>query len=248
MKNHKLNKIFSYVKGKKNSGISDDLLPRYFDNNYFKDLFKKDLKIILKNRKFKDKIKEVRKELYKIHGVFQVKRQNQKNILLGRLKDAKDLNEIKEISKEILKLHSSTRERLNVYEKVYSSIFKIIGKPESIMDLGCGLNPVFFILIDFKGTCIGYDISSNDVTFLNNYFKGVKRYGVNGKAFVKDVKKFYNYPKSDVCLLLKTLDLFGSNKLKFFNNLIKNINTKYLVVSFSKKTISLKNMNNFRRK
>src|SRR3989344_1469009 len=179
MKNKKLNEIYSYVKGRKNSGVSDELLPKYFDNDYFKDLFRKDL--------------------YKIHGVFQAKRQGKKNILITKLEGASNLNEIKEISKEILKLHSSTRERLNEHKQIYSSIFKITGKPEKIIDLGCGLNPIFLILLGFKGTYLGYDISRIDVDFLNDYFKIAKKFGINGRAFTKDIKDFYDYPKSDVC-------------------------------------------------
>src|SRR3989344_1900332 len=199
MKNKKLNEIYSYVKGRKNSGVSDELLPKYFDNDYFKDLFKKDIKLIIKNRKFREKVKEIRKELYKIHGVFQAKRQGKKNILITKLEGASNLNEIKEISKEILKLHSSTRERLNEHKQIYSSIFKITGKPEKIIDLGCGLNPIFLILLGFKGTYLGYDISRIDVDFLNDYFKIAKKFGINGRAFTKDIKDFYDYPKSDVC-------------------------------------------------
>lgn len=250
--NNKSQKLIERIKGKKNKGVNNKYVLRlteeYFDNDYFKDLFKKDIKLILKNKKFNETVKKIRKELYKVYGVFQVKRQNKKNILLDKLKNTKNLNEVKEISKEILKLHSSTRERLNEYEKIYSSIFKITGKPKSIIDLGCGLNPVFSILMDFKGNYFGYDISSNDADFLNDYFKSVKGYGINGKAFATDIKKINKYPKSDVYFLLKTIDLFGRNKKKIFNDIINKANAKFIVVSFSKKTISMKDMKNFRRK
>lgn len=247
MKKNRSQKLISQIKGKKNLGVSDDyvleILSKYKEID---SLLEKDFEQIKRNKIFKEIVKEIRKELHRIYGVYQVKKQWKKDELLNKLKLAKNLSEVKNISREILKLHSSSRERLNYYRAIYSRIFKII-KPNKIIDLACGLNPCSLILSDFKGDLFCYDISKNDVKFLNEYFKIVKKYDINGKALLKDIRKEFNFERADVCFLFKFLDIL-ENKKEFFNNLIKNLKCKYLVVSFSKKTISLKKMKITERK
>ncbi len=250
MKNEKIQKIISKIKGKRNIGIDDkyvfEILEKYLKDPKIKELFEKPEKQILKNKKFKELTKEIRTELYKIHGLYQVKKQSRKYDLLNELQKTKNTSQIREISKEILKFHTSSRERLNDYEKIYSEIFKII-KPKSIIDLASGLNPCSIVLSNFQGSYVAYEISKDDVDFLNKYSKVIKNYGINGKAFVKDITKNFDFEKADVCFLFKFLDLLEKNRKSFVINLIKNLKCRYLVVSFSKKTISLKQMKNIER-
>lgn len=245
----KSQKIISKIKGKKNLGIDDiyvlELLDKYLKDPYFQKLFEKPEKQILKNKRFKLVIKEIRKELYKIHGLYQVKKQYKKEELLKNLKKAKNFHQIKKISIEILKQHTSSRERLNDYKKIYLEISKL--KPKSIIDLASGLNPCSIILSNFQGDYYTYEISKDDVDFLNKYFEIIKKYNINGKAFVKDITKDFNFEKADICFLFKFLDLLKKDRKSFVIKLIKNLNCEYLVVSFSKKTISLRQMKNIER-
>ena len=171
-----INALIKSIKGKKNLGIDDkyviEILDKYLKNQKIKELFEKDEKFIFKNKEFKKLVKEIRKELYKIHGLYQVKKQSKKQELLNKLQKAKNIDEIKEISIEILKQHTSSRERLNNYKKLYSEILKI--KPKSILDLASGLNPCSIVLSNFKGDYYAYEISRDDVQFLNKYFKIIR--------------------------------------------------------------------------
>lgn len=244
-----LKKLISKIKGKKNIGIDDryvlEIIGKYLENPEIKLLFEKEEKQILKNKEFKKLVKEIRKELYKIYGLFQVKKQSEKEELLKDLEKSKNLSQIRKVSENILEQHTSSRERLNNYKGLYSEILKL--KPKSILDLASGLNPCSIILSDFKGDYYAYEISKSDVQLLNKYFKIVQKYSIDGKAFVKDIKKDFNYKKADVCFLFKFLDLLGKNRKLFIFNLLKNLKCRYLVISFSKKTISLKNMKNIER-
>jgi len=63
--------------------------------------------------------------------------------------EALDLHEPKEeeygpIIKELAQTHTSTRERLNHNPDFYEKVFQVTGVPTSILDVGCGLNPVLF--------------------------------------------------------------------------------------------------------
>ncbi len=246
----KLQKIISKIKGKKNLGIDDkyviEILNKYLKNPKIKEIFKKDEKLIFRNKKFKLLVKKIRTDLYKVHGLYQVKNQFKKQELLNNLKKANNIGEIKKISKEILKQHTSSRERLDDYKKIYSEILKIT-KPKIIIDLASGLNPCSIVLSNFKGNYYAYEISKDNVQFLNKYFKIIKNYRINGKAYTKDITKNFDFEKADVCFLFKFLDLLEKKRKPFLINLIKNLKCRYLVISFSKKTISLKNMKNIER-
>ena len=125
----KIKNSISFIKGKKNQGISDEfvfqILNRYLQDKFFKELFEKEEKLILKNKHFKNLVKEIRKELYGFYGLYQSKKGNKKLSLLEDLKSALNLTKVKEISRNILKLHTSSRERLNDYENLYSEILKL---------------------------------------------------------------------------------------------------------------------------
>ena len=74
--------------------------------------------------------KKIRKKLRKCVGRFQVKiNQNERAKLLEE-------NKID----EILQTHSSTKERLEIYGLLIEKIKEI--NPKSILDLGCGINPL----------------------------------------------------------------------------------------------------------
>lgn len=260
-----MDKLIQKIKGKKNLGISDKYVIKILEKNLekeeFKELFAQDYKKIIRNKKFKELVKEIRKELYSVYGVFQVKRQWKKEELLDGLKKAKNLDDIKKISREILKLHSSSRERLNNYELIYETIFRITGSFRKIIDLGCGLNGASLTILgkaltekkekaspkDSNLEYVGYEISESDVNFMNKYFKIVEKYGIKGKIYLNDIMDDLNFKKGDICFLFKFLD-FVKNKKEYFNEFIKSIKCKYLIVSFSKKTISMKKMKETERK
>lgn len=246
--NTNFQKIIKKIKGKKNQGISNEfvfkILENYLQNDFYKQLFQKDEKLILRNKHFKKLVKEIRKDLYKSYGIYQSNKINRMPKLLENLKSTSNLNGIKEISKDILKLHTSSRERLDEYDILYSEIFKL--KPKIIIDLACGLNPCSLILANFKGKCFAYDIGK-EIEYLNLYFNIISKHGISGEAFLQNINLDFKFKKGDMCFLFKYLDLV-KDRVNFLNNLINNLDCKYLIASFSKKTISLKNMNNPERK
>ncbi len=51
------------------------------------------------------------------------------------------MEDVKAACAYLLSRHASTRERLPALEEFYSAIFSITGRPKTILDLACGLNP-----------------------------------------------------------------------------------------------------------
>ena len=237
-----IKKVLDYVqKSKKYKPISKTLIKDEI-KKYFK-INPKALKFIDKEKssKFKDIVKGVRSKLHFVHGSFQ--KEGKKDIYL---KQIYGINDYKNHDK-ILVCNLSTKERLNDYQKLYKVIFKITGKPKSILDLGCGINPVSYPYMGVNGiSYYAYDINEDDCGFLNRYFKLMKDYtGIKGKSFVLDLSKIANIkklPKADVCFMFKFLDVVERKGHKFSEDVIKNLNCKYIVASFSTKTVSGKNM------
>ncbi|RJQ17366.1 hypothetical protein C4573_04915 [Candidatus Woesearchaeota archaeon] len=213
---------------------------------------------LVKKKDIKKIIKETRAELRKVYGVFLQDKYASKDKLLEELvallKAEKSQERKKEIAKtycdKILLLHQSTKERLPHYEEVYSSIFKITKKPKSILDLACGLNPASYFYLHSTPHYFASDLNQDDSDFLNRFFQALK---VNGHAEKKDLLKEQTYQKADVCFLFKALDSLERVKRNVSKELLQNIPSSHIVVSFpkaslsSKKTIRLEKRNWFFR-
>ena len=80
---------------------------------------------------------------------------------------------IKEACTKIMGFHASTRERLAHLENFYQILFAACGKPESILDLACGLNPFALPWMNLPQTMQyhSYDIHSPRIKLINRFFQ-----------------------------------------------------------------------------
>jgi len=197
--------------------------------------------------RYKDKkiLKDIKTELHKIYGSFQTNSRGKREKYLEEFKLAPDNIEL---TKKILLTNSSTKERLENYEEIYRKIFEITGKPISVLDLGCGLNPVSFPFMNLeKVNYYAYDIDNADISLLNDYFFIMKE-KISGKAETinlstiedDEIKKL---PKADICFMFKLVDVLDRKDHKQSEKIISNLNSDWIVVSFSKKTITGRMMN-----
>ncbi len=189
-----------------------------------------------KSKKYKEIVKGVRRELRKVHGLFQRD--------FGRQLDSKQQY------KEILSSHASTRERLIFYSSLYKKIFKITGKPLVILDLGCGLNP---FSIPFMGLrklkYYAYDVNVCEMELVKKYFNLLKSHNFSGVSGILDLLKLKELKKADVCFLWKVTDVLDRGKgHKKSEEVIVKVPAKFVVVSFPTFTVRGKRMNKPRRK
>lgn len=190
-----------------------------------------------KSSNYKQIIKLVRDKLRRSYGLFR-----QEKI------DSDD-------PKVLLKKHSSTKEREETYPHLYSKIFKITGQPKTILDLGCGINPFSLEYMNLKElSYYAYDLSQKEIDILNKYFQTIhaKNHKFHGQAEIFDIMdlhKLKNLPKADLCFLFKMTDILDAGKgHKNTEIALKNIPARFVVISFSTKTMSGKPMNAPRRK
>lgn len=239
-----IKEILNKVKqNKKYSSIADEII-----KNEIANYLKKNPNIKAINKQI---IKDIRKNLHKSYASFQTKKKNKINDYLEELK--KDKNDGK-ITKNLLSITLSTKERLDDYENIYKQIFKITGKPNTILDLGCGFNPFSYPLMNLdKLTYYCYEINKKDIDYLNEYFKIMEQNGLNGTAAIldlKDLRQIFKMPSSDIVFLWKVIDILDKENHKLSEELIKQLikKTRFIVASFATKTLTRKQMNYPNRK
>ena len=91
--------------------------------------------------KAKDADRAARRELHRVAGAFFSREEARRaEKLLSQWPEGGD-----EVLSRILALHASTRERLPLaaMDALYAHLFEITGKPRHVLDLACGLNPIY---------------------------------------------------------------------------------------------------------
>jgi len=213
--------LIKKIKNKKEfSGIPDKMILKILEElklDNFNNLNKKDEKII---------IKQVRNELRKFVGRFKVSSKTENLIKQNKIS-------------EILNLHYSTKERIEFYPKFKLLLKKI--NPNSILDLGCGLNPL--VIANSNVKYYASDIDENNLKLINLFFKKNK---FPGKTFIADIRTERNFPKSDLCLILKVFDIVKMPHHEI-ESLLTSIKTKLFIISFPTVTLSGKPMQKSKR-
>ena len=217
-----MDSIVAEIKAKKElSDIPDDLVKSCLEN------YLKKHKLILSSNKKERKyiLKSIRAELRRYAGQYSLSSNSKRNKLV----------ELKEFT-ELLNHHSSTKERINDYPLLKKIISKI--NPKVIVDLGCGLNP---LAIASKNIVYhAYDIKKEDLEIVSAFFKANN---IEGDVHNKDIRQIDRFPESDLCLILKVLDILGNNKTELAKKLLTEVKSKNFIVSFATKTLSGRPMN-----
>jgi len=144
--------------------------------------------------------------------------------------------EIEAACRRALALHSSTRERLSILDQFYTRIFQITGRPGSILDLGCGLNPVALPWMGLAPGCryVALDIDASGIDFVNRYLQLA---GFEPLARWQDVLAHPPTDTADVALLLKTSSTLERQEKGATVRLVEALRTPYAVVSFAVKSL-----------
>jgi len=219
--------IISLIKQKKEiSGIDDslisELLGEYLKKNniLIENLTKPQLKIV---------VKDIRSQLRNYAGRFRI-----------GLKDRNKLLEQEDYN-ALLRTHSSTKERIGFYPKLKELISKL--NINSILDLGCGLNPI--ALAEPSITYYASDINLEELKLIEQFFIKNK---IKGKTFFCNLLKVdCTLPEADLCIIFKVFDILGKNDYSIAEKVLEKIKSRYLLASFSTKTLSGKPMNSPRR-
>lgn len=211
--------------------MSESLFEKLSSNKKYSDVCPDTIRRVIaecdgRYKKAKDMEKAVREKLHGITSAF--------NELDGddrRAAAELDINDDAALT-DILKRHASTRERLplSAMDALYAKIFEVTGKPNRILDLACGLNPVY-LLHRFDCDVVGVDISKSCVSLIPD--------GVWGDLLCENAipqERFH------IALLFKILPLLERQKSGSAMNVMNRIDAEYLVVSFPTRTLGGRNV------
>jgi 16S rRNA (guanine(1405)-N(7))-methyltransferase len=139
--------------------------------------------------------------------------------------------------RKILNSHASTRERLDYLEAFYQGIFNVTGKPQSVSDLACGLNPFAFPWMSLNTSIQyhAYDLNSPRIDFINHFFTCIK---LEPLAEHRDILANPPVEKSDITFLFKEAHRLDQRKKGCNKILWQKINSRWLVVSLPSESLS----------
>ena len=137
--------------------------------------------------------------------------------------------------------HASTRERLPLsdMDALYGRIFAVIGRPRSVLDLACGVNPLY---LGARGIpTVGVDISGLAVDAVNAFGEAC---GAPVRAVCADVLCPGAIPgeRFDAALLFKLLPLLERQRAGAALDVMDAVNARWLVVSFPTRTLGGRNV------
>ena len=143
---------------------------------------------------------------------------------------------IKTACREVLGFHASARERLPILDRFYASIFERTGQPRSILDLGCGLNPLALPWMGLppRSRYVALDIDSARVRFLNRYLDLA---GMEPGARCQDILVHPPGDVVDIALLLKMSPSLERQEAGATGALIEQLQTSFVVVSYSVRSL-----------
>jgi 16S rRNA (guanine(1405)-N(7))-methyltransferase len=132
--------------------------------------------------------------------------------------------------------HTSTRERLPLLDHFYQAIFEITGIPSSLLDVGCGLNPLALPWMELPAGCryVPLDIDQERVDFLNRYLSLA---GCEPLARCQDALSHPPKDSADVALLLKMSPTLERQKTGATLRLIGQLDAPHVVVSYAVKSL-----------
>lgn len=209
---------------------ADNRIKRKFESS-------KDFSQFSRSKEYEELLKKVRKELRAVYGVFQG--QGSREDLLKKLRITNTEAERTELVNQLLALHTSTKERLPYYDDIYAHICARL-KPKSVLDLGCGMNPLAynkFVENGCRPKIVASDISKTDMEFLSECFKALK---IPGKTIPLDLTKDYEQLKRydvDVVFMLKLLDSLEEASRHISYKIFDNLDAKWVIASFPTKSL-----------
>jgi 16S rRNA (guanine(1405)-N(7))-methyltransferase len=133
--------------------------------------------------------------------------------------------------------HASTRERLPEIEEFYGAVWEATGgAPASVLDLGCGLNPLAlpFMRLGRDALYLACDVDGRTLEEVEAFLELV---GQPHRAWACDLVGSPPDARADVALLLKTVPLLDRQDAAATRRLLSGVRARYAVVSFPARSL-----------
>ena len=179
----------------------------------------------------KETVKAAKSKLHQMVGVFLDSKLNYLQALEGLRVAAGDPPAFRVCCSALMERHTSTRERLPMLDEFYRAIFDRLGPVHSILDLGCGLNPLAIPWMPLADGCSyhAYDVHADLIQFLT---VALPLTGVDGGAQMADLTQETVERPADLALLLKCLPTLDQLESAAGTRLLTTLRAKQMVISF----------------
>jgi 16S rRNA (guanine(1405)-N(7))-methyltransferase len=185
----------------------------------------------------KEATKATKRRLHQIYGAFEegLDYDAAYEALAAAYRNGSDA-EIQAACRQVMAGHSSTRERIPILDSFYGGIYETTGCPGSILDLGCGLNPLAlpWMRLRSQPRYHALDIDAERTGFLNRYL-GLA--GLEALARCQDILVQPPEDEADLALLLKMSPSLERQAAGSTLHLLQQLKAPVIVVSFALKSL-----------
>ncbi|MDR3575565.1 MAG: hypothetical protein P4L50_17030 [Anaerolineaceae bacterium] len=150
---------------------------------------------------------------------------------------SQDPSAIRQICSRILEMHASSKERMPILDGFYERLFSLTGKPTSILDLACGLNP---FALPWMGLPAGvryyaYDLHQPRLDLINHFFSlnSMQPFGIKQDILVDPPQV-----EAQVALFFKEAHRFDQRQHGCNRKLWCALHVRYLLVSLPTNSLS----------
>jgi 16S rRNA (guanine(1405)-N(7))-methyltransferase len=184
-----------------------------------------------KQRSPKEAVKAVKSTLHQAIGVFLDGKLDRAGALAALGAAASSPLAFRQQCRALMAWHASTRERLPLLATFYTEILARLGPVHSILDLGCGLNPLAIPWMTLAEDCTyhAYDVHAGLIQFLAG---ALPLLGVEGEAHLVDLTREVPERTADVALVLKCLPSLAQLDRAAGQRLLQGLRVKHLVISY----------------
>ena len=182
-------------------------------------------------------VKATRRRLHQAYGAFEQAFDGES--AYRRLEEAYRSGstlEVEATCRLVMALHQSTRERLPAIDRFYRDIWDVTGRPHTLLDVGCGLNPLAlpWMSLEPDARLVALDIDRERVQWLNRYLVLA---GLEPLARCQDVLAQPPGDAADVALLLKMAPTLERQEPEATGRLVEALRAPWVVVSFPVKSL-----------
>jgi 16S rRNA (guanine(1405)-N(7))-methyltransferase len=194
---------------------------------------------IAKRQNTKETVKAIKNRLHQAGGAYQSGKETYVKWLaeLNAALQSGNRETLLATSQRIMSHHASTRERLPILDRFYSTIFASLPPVSSVIDVACGLNPLALPWMPLApgATYVACDIYADMIDFLNGFFALLQKQSeaaIAGSAQVRNILTSCPAEHADVAFVLKTIPCLEQVDKAAGHRLLRALNADYLVVSF----------------
>jgi 16S rRNA (guanine(1405)-N(7))-methyltransferase len=186
-----------------------------------------------KRPSFKEAVKATKSKLHQVAGSYLDIRMEYGDWLeeLQRAGASGSAEAWEAACRDILRHQSSTRERLPIVERFYREVLEPVGAVHSVLDLGCGLNPLAarWMPLAEGAEYRAYDVYADMVDFVGAFLRLA---GLRGGAVCDDVSRLTDVPPAQVVFMLKCVPVLDQLDRSAVPRILELVDGAHVLISF----------------